>query len=241
MNLKFLLFLTLAIFGGCSGNNKNRAVGTGNPRSETVSVVANTKATSSSTEQSDSNIGDWPPSPALITADLTGHSLSEGVENGYHRPDWTFDIEYGDVSDLRIIQELTRTASKYLVIAEMKLSKGGNFYYLTKARINYVKSPADGSPVIDYVTSLGMRIVSDGEYDKDIAAFCADDGWGGVNCLKIRNKSEITLVVGGKVYANNRWFKFSKVVEPHGNASVGGTFGGGNVTNYRIDFVIREV
>lgn len=85
-----------------------------------------------------------------------------------------------------------------------------------------------------------MSVVSDGQYDDCIICEIADDGWGGVNCLSIRNVSECTLVVGGQIRLYNGWQKFSRPVSPHDSGSVGGTFGGGNVQDYTIEFVIRE-
>lgn len=193
------------------------------------------------TDTDDSDYADWIPSTAMIIADLSGHSLTEGVVDGYHKPDWTFNIEYGNVSDLKVEEVLTKTDSKYLVIVDMKLSKGGNYYYQTKARINYIKSPEDDSPIFDYVTSLGMSIVADDEFKNDITCELVDDGWGGVYCLQLRNKSEISLAVGGQVMVKNQWTKFSTVVAPNGTATVGGTFSGGSVTDYRIDFIVRDL
>lgn len=185
-------------------------------------------------------IASWPPSIDLISADLVGHSLAEGVKSGYRRPDWRFEIEYGNVSDLKILNVLTFTEKKYLILAEMKLSNTDNYYYQTKVRINYVKSKLDNTPKLDYVTSLGMTLVSNGEYNNDITSELVDDGWGGVTCLEIKNIGEVALAVGGKVLVDNQWKKFSNVVSPNNSINIGGTFGGGSVADYRIDFVVRE-
>jgi len=238
--LLLIIFTTLLCSCGQSGGNSER-----HGRHGSDSVNSETSRLSDGVQYDKSAatdvVGEWPPSLALITADLTGHSLTEGVRDGYHRKDWTFDIEYGDVSDLRIDSVLACTTSKYLVIVDMKLSKrSGNFYYRTKARINYIKSPDDNSPKLDYVTSLGMEVVSDGEFDGDISCELADDGWGGVNCLKIKNNGEIALAVGGRLLAGNEWIKFATLVPSNEEVPVGGTFSGGSVSDFRIDFVVRE-
>lgn len=169
---------------------------------------------------------EWPPSVNRISTDLVGHSISEATENGYHEPGWTFVIEDGDVSDIRLSEVLTSTDSKYLIVADMKLSKGGNYYYQTKVRINYIKDK-NGDVVLDYVKSLGMNVVTDGEYDDDIS--CSNDG-----LFFITNNGEVALWVGGKVFSNSKWSKFSIVVPPHRSECPS------YCSDYRIDFVARD-
>ncbi len=181
----------------------------------------------------------WPSNEAIV-ADLTGHTLSEGIENGYHEKDWAFKIEYGNIHDFEIAEELINNENQYQIIADMKISKGGNFYYRTKARINY-KRDTSGKPVLDYVSSLGMTVVSNGEFDDAIKPRIDQDGWGGTYCLFLRNTSELTLVVGGRIRADDGWKKFSSVVDPHKESAVGGLFGGGSVSDYVLDFVVREL
>lgn len=178
------------------------------------------------------------PSIAFMTNDLVGHKLSEGIENGYHKEDWTYLIENGSISNFRIEQTLVDDARDYVVTASFHLKGGNNFYYDAKAKISYMN---DGNGwALNYVQSLGLYVISDGQYNDFIRCDIVDDGWGGVNCLKIRNLSECTLVVGGHIRNYDGWMKFSRPVGPHEASSIGGTFAGGSVTDYVVDFVVRE-
>lgn len=178
------------------------------------------------------------PSINSIPYDLIGHKLSEGVSEGYHKKDWTYSIENNSITNFSVDEVLTNDNSNYLIVSSFHLKGGDNFYYDTHAKISYINN-GDGW-ALNYVNSLGMFVVSDGQYDDCIICEITDDGWGGVNCLSIRNISECTLVVGGQIRTYNGWRKFSKPVSPHDSGSVGGTFGGGNVQDYIIEFVIRE-
>lgn len=183
------------------------------------------------------------PTSRSIAYDLIGHTISEGTTEGYHHKDWTYTIENGSVSNFTIEEVLTNDRTQYIIIAKMNLrgstSPNCNFHYATTAQIRYVNIP-DSGWTLDYVNCLGMDVVSDRQYDRMIQARLADDGWGGVNNLQMSNMSECNLIVGGYFYANNQWHKFGVKIEPHGSSGVGGTFGGGSVTDYRIDFVVRE-
>ncbi len=178
------------------------------------------------------------PSISSIPYDLIGHKLSEGVSEGYHKKDWTYSIENNSITNFGIDEVLTSDNNSYLIVSSFHLKGGNNFYYDTRAKISYINNGNGWE--LNYVNSLGMSVVSDGQYDDCIICEIADDGWGGVNCLSIRNVSECTLVVGGQIRLYNGWQKFSRPVSPHDSGSVGGTFGGGNVQDYTIEFVIRE-
>lgn len=180
------------------------------------------------------------PTTDLILYDLIGHKLSEGVSDGYHKQDWTYEIKNNSISSFYIKKTLEDNGNSYVVVASCRL-KGGtnsNFYYDTELKIGYINKGNGWK--LNYVNSLGMNIVSDGQYNDCILCSLVDDGWGGVNCLNIRNTSECSLVVAGQIRTYNEWKKFSTIVSPHKSASVGGTFGGGNVKDYIIDFVVRE-
>lgn len=180
------------------------------------------------------------PTIESIPYDLIGHKLSEGVSDGYHKQDWTYEIKNNSISSFYVKKTLEDNGNNYVVVASCRL-KGGdnsNFYYDTELKIGYINKGNGWK--LNYVNSLGMNVVSDGQYNDCILYSLVDDGWGGVNCLNIRNTSECSLVVAGQIRTYNNWTKFSTMVSPHKSASVGGTFGGGNVKDYIIDFVVRE-
>ena len=66
-----------------------------------------------------------------------------------------------------------------------------------------------------------------------------DDEWGGVNCLQLKNISEITLAVGGDLLSHNGWQRFSTVITPFYSISVRETINGGSVKDYHINFIVR--
>lgn len=178
----------------------------------------------------------WLPSIERIKRDLVGHSLAEGLSNGYHTDDWVWKIEYGQIDDLEIIDVVEKNDKNYVFVAKMILS--ATYYsYNVKTKIKYIATPDSWN--IDYVLSLGMHIIVTHEYDTCIKSSIVDDGWGGVNCVQFKNISEMTLVVGGDFLSYNGWKRFSRVVTPHSSAKVGGTFNGGSVEDYRINFIVR--
>lgn len=178
------------------------------------------------------------PGTARIARDLVGHTLSEGLENGYHYEGWTWRIEQGEISDLAIEQVVQDGNGVYRIIASMKLS-AGYYAYDTRAEIAYTLSP-QGQWQFDYVVSLGMRVIATHQYDNCIRAAVVEDGWGGTYCLSLRNISELTLVVGGSIFTGGSWRHFSQIVAPQSEKTVGGLMMGGSVESYTIDFIVRE-
>lgn len=177
------------------------------------------------------------PTIARIKQDLVGHFLAEGLPNGYHSDDWVWLIEDGQIEVLEIIEILEETDENYIFVANMILS--ATYYsYNVKAKIKYTKTSIN-SWGIDYVLSLGMNIKVTHEYDECVKTSIVDDGWGGVNCVQFNNISEMTLAVGGDYLTYNGWRRFSTVITPHSSSSIGGTFSGGSVKDYRINFVVR--
>lgn len=131
-----LLSLAVTMASGCGKTNPGSL-----PNDTSDGAAESTLARSASPAISsvEDKIADWPPSPSHIQADLIGHDLSEGVRDGYFPNYWIFEIEYGNIKDFYIEKVLTQTDNKYMIVANINLSTGGNFYYRTKARINYVK------------------------------------------------------------------------------------------------------
>lgn len=179
------------------------------------------------------------PDENRISSDLTGRKISEGYEQGYHSDDWTFTIQAGQVHDLRINQVVVNQPDLYIVETSMKIQPNASFYYNTKLKISYRNSPSEGW-IIDNITSQGMDVVSNGAYEDCVRLRIDEDGWGGTKGLYVRNNSDATLVVGGRLLTDDGWQRFSRVVKAHEEGTVGGLFGGGSVKDYRLDFVIKE-
>lgn len=177
------------------------------------------------------------PDTKRIQQDLVGHSLAEGVTNGYRPDNWSWTIEEGQISRFYIVQTLEKTKNEYLIIAQMRLSNG-YYAYDAKVKIKYVHTTKN-SWEMDYAVSQGMYIVVTHEYDGYVRSAIVDDGWGGTYCVQFKNQSEMSLVAGGDYLTYSGWKRFTVVLPPHGSATVGGTFYGGSVSDYRVNFIVR--
>ncbi|MDE5561533.1 MAG: hypothetical protein K2J00_07040 [Bacteroidaceae bacterium] len=177
------------------------------------------------------------PTIERIKKELVGHSLAEGLSNGYHREDWLWIIEEGQIKSLAITDTIELNEHNFVFKVIMKLS-APYYSYKVKAQIKYTTT-TNLSWKFDYVQSLGMNIIVTHEYDTCIKSSIVDDGWGGVDCVQFKNISEMTMAVGGDFLTYNGWQRFSTVIKPHSSSSVGGTFGGGSVSDYRINFIVR--
>lgn len=180
------------------------------------------------------------PSESSILYDLIGHTLSEGPTGGYHPEGWNYIIEDNDIMDFEIDQILEDNDHEYTVIVSMELrgssSLNCNFFYDTRAQIRYVNNPRSGW-VLDYIHSLGMEVISDGQYDYMISDRLVERGWSrGAKGLEIQNNGECAIIVGGQIYVNypDRWEKFLVVIPPYEKDLQE------PVIDYSIDFVVRE-
>lgn len=177
------------------------------------------------------------PGTMQIQRDLVGHSLAEGVSDGYRPEEWRWVIEEGQIRHFRIREVVEKSKKQYVVIAQMRLSNG-YYAYDANIKIKYVCT-SQKQWKFDYVVSQGMYIVVTHEYDDFIKSAIVDDGWGGTHCLRLTNISELSLGIGGAILTYNGWQRFSTVVQPNGKAAVGGLAGGGSVQDFRIDFIVR--
>ena len=168
------------------------------------------------------------PSPQQIQKDLVGHSLSEGIENGYHSSSWRWKIEEGEISNFNIESVLTDLPDEYILVADMRLTGESGKAYNAKVKISYVL-PQDRDWTIEFAQSQGMYIVNTGKYDDCIHAELSS-GWLGSSYI-IENDCEIALEVGGRVLEYGGWKKFSVTISPHSNYTY--TF----VDDGRIDYV----
>lgn len=235
--------LLLAGCAGSSSKDKDSDNGNGRVKTNVPGYSDRSNEYSEPNYSSNYNVAKAKPSDNQMVYDLIGHTISEGTTQGYHHEGWNYTIENGSVSDFNVTDVLAEDDSQLIVVADMNLrgtsSPHCNFYYHATVQIRYVNLPGDGW-TLDYVHCLGMEVVSDGQYDDMVSARIADDGWGGVNCLQVQNLSECRLIVGGYFYADGTWQKFSLPVDAYEQGAVGGTFGGGSVESYQLDFVVRE-
>lgn len=179
------------------------------------------------------------PSVSQMKVDLNGQSLSEGVdaEDSWFNENWRLTIKSKQIQDFKVVRVLSNTSTDYRVLVSMKIVTDINSFNVN-AIMHYVL-PSGGDWKLEYVLSQGVRLIETHRYDKCISCSIVDDGWGGVDALYIQNKVNMELAVGGKIYANGKWQKFAVRVGPNASVQVGGTFGGGSVTSYKIEIVER--
>ena len=179
------------------------------------------------------------PTREQIAKDLIGHRLNEGYgdEDGWFSKDWHWDVKRGQIKALQIQDVLKNTNKDYCVIVKIRLQSEVNAFN-AKVKINYHLNKYNKWE-IEYVVSQGMDIVRTHKYDDCLSFAIVDDGWGGVNVLQINNNSGIELGCAGYIKASGEWIKFSVRIDPYKSKGVGGTFCGGNVSNYKIEFIER--
>lgn len=160
------------------------------------------------------------PNANQIQSDLIGHSLSEGIENGYYSSSWRWTIERGEISNFRILSVDRDDATDYELTVSMRLTAMSGKAFDTKAKVLYVLHGSMGWQM-EYVQSLGMDIVKTGRYNSCITS--EYDDW--YDATFIRNACEIPIEVGGKRYAwvtagRQECIRFSEVVSPHSSVKV---------------------
>lgn len=156
-----------------------------------------------------------PPKPSInqIQRDLIGHSLSEGVDNGYYPSYWRWTIKEGEISGFNIEQVLTNTNKEYCIIATMRITSMVGKTYNAKVRISYVLPETDDW-TMEFVNSEGMHIIKSGKYD-DLVKLEKDEYF-----YYIYNNSDISLEVGGiSLYwvtpSRQDWGRYSEIIGPH--------------------------
>lgn len=177
------------------------------------------------------------PTKSTISTDLIGRKLSEGTDNGYFTPEWRWTIEPGEISNMRILSQNTSDDyCSFVVVMTLKSQSSPTKFHAT-VQVDYSLSNKRWKLVL--VKSKGIRVVKTDKYLDCISTKIDDDGWGGVNCLKIKNNIDSSLLVGGvyRISDSHEWRKFSLIIDGLKVMGIGGTFGGGNVVDYRIHFV----
>lgn len=165
-------------------------------------------------------VSSYKPDAAQIQNDLIGHSLSEGVENGYYPSYWKWNIERGEISDFRIVSVDKDNETDYELTVVMRLTAMTGKAFDAKAKVLYV-SRGNAGWQMEYVQSLGMDIVKTGRYNSFITSEYND--WYG--CTFVYNNCEIPIEVGGKRYAwvtagRQECVRFSEIISPHSKIDV---------------------
>lgn len=180
------------------------------------------------------------PDNELIKTNLVGHSLSEGFEkeNCYFSEKWRLDIDENvSIKELVVEDVQNDDGREYSFIASMVLQKD-YLSFNTRAQVYYVL-PDGEDWKIDFVKSLGIRIIQTHKYDDCIRCEIDEDGWGGTKALFITNISEVQLLVIGQIVANGQNQNFNQIISSGNKLQVGGLFRGGSVSSYKIVTIER--
>lgn len=167
------------------------------------------------------------PNVEQIKRDLVGHSLSEGVKDGYYPSYWRWTISEGEISNFSINQVIIDSSTEYEILSSFRLTSRAGKSFDTKARICYIFNNSEGWH-IQFAQSQGMYIVKTGKYNSCINV--DKDS----NYFYFINGCDISLEVGGIKYCwvtagRQEWVKFSEVIAPHEKYTM--------MYDYRIDYV----
>ena len=77
------------------------------------------------------------PNVEQIRRDLVGHSLSEGVKDGYYPSYWRWPIKEGEISSFSIEQVIKDSSSEYEIVSNMRLTSRAGKSFNAKVRICY--------------------------------------------------------------------------------------------------------
>ena len=158
-----------------------------------------------------------PPKPdnEVIKTNLVGHSLSEGFEkeNCYFSEKWRLNIEDNvSIKELELEEVLSDDSREYSFVASMILQKD-YLSFNTRAHIYYVLHDGEDWK-IDFVKSLGIKLIQTHKYDDCIRCEIDGDGWGGTYALFITNTSEVQLLVIGQIVAGSQKLNFNQIISP---------------------------
>lgn len=180
------------------------------------------------------------PTSKQMQKDLIGQTLSEGFtgEDAWFHPEQRWTIEKGEIEDFKVVKVLNKTKKDYSVIATMQIVTSV-CSYSAEVQLNYIL-PEINDWQLEFVLSKGIRLNKTGKYDECVSYEIKSDGWGGTYALFISNQVNIELAVLGYIYANKEWKKFNIKLAPNEiGHQVGGVFGGGSVSSYKIEYVER--
>ena len=169
-----------------------------------------------------------------IIKDLSHAEIVECNDGGYFPRGHKVYITDGQIKSFKLLEVYSKSRDKYDFAASFVVDEP-NFDYLVTARIKYVR--VKGEWKMTSILPKPLNVASTGLYSCCLEAGL-DNGGGltGRLRLKLRNVSEITLIVGGKCCTDGTWECFSCYLKPFEVSSYGS-----NVTDYHIDFVEKSL
>ena len=170
------------------------------------------------------------PTKTGIVNDLIGRKLSEGMEDGYFKPDWKWTIEDGEIRDFVIVsQDVTEDNCSFILRLTLKKAQCPTRYCAT-VKVNY--SLENNKWRLVMVKSLGVKVVPTERYLDCITPKMKGEY---IKYLTIRNKIDSPLLVGGEYLSDDtyEWHKFSTTIGGLQESCLSPM----NIVDYRIHFV----
>ena len=174
------------------------------------------------------------PDEGQIALDLVGHSLTEGKDNGYYPSSWSWMIEEGQVSNVKILSVEEDNNTYYRVVISMRVSSNTRAFDC-KAIVAYKLDDINGWQM-DMVKSRGMNIVKTHRYD-DCITIGLRPSFAFAETLHAINNCDVSLEVGGSYLCSydHRWTRFSIVVPPNSEKEIDYSA----ESDWHIDYVER--
>lgn len=170
---------------------------------------------------------------------MIGHKITEGFERSkcFFAEEARWKIKSGSVSNFKIEKVVESSSTSYVIVASMRYR---THYTVFNSRVKIAYRYVKGWK-LEFVSSLGMRIIPSHRYEDCISCEIKDDGWGGVNALFVSNTIGVNLLVGGYLYfSDGKRLPFNVYLPAYQTQQqVGGTFSGGSVRSFKIIFVER--
>ncbi len=173
------------------------------------------------------------PSLEQMKKGLIGRKLTE-QPNGYFGKDWYWQVGEGEIKSIKVTEE-TKHKTEYACVVNVILQRQGSPY---EANVKMSWALSNKKWSLDFVECLGIGVVRSGKYNNAITI--ERKGHSGEYYLEIRNRSDISLLIGGQVFMQygSNWQKFSKIVDGCTTVTIGGLFVG-SVQDWTLDFIER--
>lgn len=176
------------------------------------------------------------PDEAQLKYDLVGRQITDQPD-GYHKKGWVWVFQEGEIKELEITRR-KKLKEEYKVTARVIFQASGG---AQEALIDVTYVLKDGDDWrIDFIESRSLKMVRTGKYDKCVTVEKRWEGFLNIGgyVLDFTNHCDVALVVGGSLYSDSGWTRFSVVIEGSGHATIGGGLQS-YIKDYKVDFIER--
>lgn len=162
------------------------------------------------------------PDNAKIALDLVGHVVRE-PRNGYFGGDACWKIGEGEFKVFEVLENKTEGDARLYNLHLVLQKHGGAIEVKCTAR--YELGTRDDWTIVALVSET-FDVVKTGKYDNYVEAELVQPFFG-MDKIRVRNNSDVALVIGGVYYDNHEWEKFAITVQ-------------GNTTEDYSDIIIKD-